>query len=140
MVIVLLAACGDTTPSPLPENHAPVAQLRTPTIVALNVDVIISAEGSSDPDGDPIVLNFSVAGGETFETRETQFITRFINAGQYNVTLTVTDIRGAETSLTHQITARDEFPDPPNFCSVDEPCVEANTYCDGGVCYEETMI
>ncbi len=108
-------------------------------IVAVNVDVTISAEGTTDPDGDPIDLNFSVADGETFITHETQFITRFTSAGQYSVTLTVTDIRDAVTHLTHRITARDEFPNPPAFCSENDPCIEAHTDCEAGVCYKETV-
>jgi len=74
-------------------------------------DTVLFASDSSDPDGDAISHLWDFGDGVTSPLRNPSH--PFTSGGVKNVTLTVTDAFGAESSVTHQVVVR-PITGPPN--------------------------
>lgn len=93
-------------------NRPPVAALQSDkTSGALPLTVHLSAQGSMDPDGDKIKYSWDLGQGVTKQTDQPDLDYTFTKAGEYPVTLTVTDDKGAYTkSSMIRITAGNTAP------------------------------
>lgn len=138
LATLCLAGCGSDPHNNGPVNHAPIVVLKTPVLVPVDADVVLDATGTEDPDGDPVTLTFRIVGGESTRTSELTLTTQFANARVYTIRVMAEDPAGAFTEVTHQLTARPAFPDPPDFCAETEPCETVSQTCEGGLCYERT--
>jgi hypothetical protein len=138
VALVAVAACasGDDDTSPPRQNVPPEASLRVPVIAPAGVPVSIDAGASVDPDGDPLTYVFSFTPtGETISSTEPVIQHAFTNHGIHSVVVRVFDPRGAESTAAQDISVRDEYPEPPDFCASAGDCVVGDE-CDGGVCYQ----
>ncbi len=68
-----------------------------------DLSVAVDASGSSDPDGSVVSYAWDFGDGSRGAGRTAQHV--YAAAGQFPVTLTVTDDKGATTSVTQQVTA-----------------------------------
>ncbi|STP65871.1 chitinase [Enterobacter hormaechei] len=100
---------GDETPAPTPTptpdetpvepvvvNHAPVAQIAGPIgAVEAGAQVSLSAEGSTDPDGNKLTYTWRSQDGQTVSGQDKAVVTftapESATAQQYEVSLTVSD-------------------------------------------------
>lgn len=98
---------GDETPAPTPTpdetpvepvvvNHAPVAQIAGPIgAVEAGAQVSLSAEGSTDPDGNKLTYTWRSQDGQTVTGQDKAVVTftapESATAQQYEVSLTVSD-------------------------------------------------
>ena len=95
---------GDETPAPTPTpdetpvvvNHAPVAQIAGPIgAVEAGAQVSLSAEGSTDPDGNTLTYTWRSQDGQTVTGQDKAVVTftapESATAQQYEVSLTVSD-------------------------------------------------
>jgi PKD repeat protein len=94
-----------TAPPPPPANKPPVASFTSSTS---GLTVSVDSSASTDPDGQIVTRTWSFAGSPA--TGQTASHT-FASAGQYPVTLTVTDDDGAAASTTQTVTV--SAPPPP---------------------------
>jgi len=123
------------------ENVPPVARLRTPVIADSRLPVLLDAAKSQDEDGTISTFLYTFGDGSpVVERNEPTMDHVFPGPGRFTVQLTVRDDRGAEDSLTRDLTLVDRF--TPPYCSDSEPCDDGQT-CEsadagGGVCFEET--
>ena len=86
-----------TTTPPPPANKPPVASFNAPTCTA-DTSCEFDGGGSSDPDGS--IASYSWSFGSAGETASHTFP----DAGTFDVTLTVTDNKGAKDSVTRSVT------------------------------------
>ncbi len=136
-LLLLLGGCQslDDEVTPPKNNTPPEAALRVPVIAPLGVPVSIDASASLDPDGEPLTFVFSFTpSGETVSSAEPLIQHAFAARGVHSVLVRVLDLRGAEGLATQDISVRDEYPDPPDFCAGAEDCVVGDE-CEAGVCY-----
>ncbi|WP_353948999.1 S8 family serine peptidase [Sporolactobacillus sp. Y61] len=82
-------------------NEKPVAQFEAPAKAKKNKTVTFDASASSDPDGNLVTYAWTFGDGSTAEGETATH--QFTKKGKYNVTLTVTDNRGKNDSITHTI-------------------------------------
>lgn len=80
-------------------NQAPIAKIEA-TVDGQNV--VLSGQGSSDPDGRIVSYKWDLGNGVTGEGDRIQHV--FAEPGDHTVTLTVTDNSGAQTSATATVT------------------------------------
>ena len=114
LVIVVSSASG--TGAADGTNQSPLAEAGLDQEVPVNATVYLDATGSSDPDGSITRYEWSVErpdGSTTTPACRTCARTRFQvhQAGQYTVTVTVTDDAGAEASDTLRVEV--DEPDEP---------------------------
>ena len=107
-----------TTLVQLPSNVAPVGKIRLPNIesVAGNT-VTLLAVGSYDPDGSVVLFKWQFGDGKGEVTPSSSVLHKFSEKGDYTITLTVIDNRGATmtTIITLFVTtAQIEPRDPPS--------------------------
>lgn len=86
-----------TTTPPPPANKPPVASFSAPACTA-GVACEFDGGGSSDPDGS--IASYSWSFGSSGKTASHTFA----DAGTFDVTLTVTDNKGAKKSVTRSVT------------------------------------
>ena len=95
----------------LPLNHAPAAvwNLKDDALTCDSGETVaLTAEGSTDADGDQLTYLWEVGG----ESKTGMAVShRFMTPGSYPVTLTATDEKGAATVLTGTVTVADNRPD-----------------------------
>lgn len=89
-------------------NHPPIAKLAHASRISAKVGgkVELSAEGSSDPDGDDLSYNWIVyneAGGFTTESARTAYPVKIENQDQKNATLNIPSKRIMSTGTLHVI-------------------------------------
>lgn len=90
-------------------NNLPVAVIASPidgSTFTEGTRVTLSAEGSSDPDGDPIELRWML----TSPGEQTTFVggrTTPLKPGAYNLTLVVTDVHDAQATASVHITVEE---------------------------------
>jgi glucose/arabinose dehydrogenase/chitodextrinase len=112
-------------------NRAPTAALAaTPLTGAAPLAVSFDASASADPDGDPLAYAVAFGDGDVLETGSPTFGHTFLTAGEYTVSLSVSDGRGgvsAPTSLTIEVTGN-AAPEP----TIGSPA-EAATFAVGEV-------
>ena len=102
-------------------NEAPIAVMNGPYVIAEGQDLIVSAVGSSDPDGDTLVYEWDLDGDNSFGNATginpthtwTQLIaeTPAVNDnGVRNIRLKVTDSAGLSTIVTTTLTVTNTAP------------------------------
>ncbi|MBQ4845883.1 collagenase [Pseudoalteromonas sp. MMG005] len=79
-------------------NDAPIGVINGPYQGLINADIQFSSQGSSDPDGDIVTYLWQFGDGTQSNTANP--IHRYANAGDYVVSLTVTDNNGASSAVT----------------------------------------
>ena len=94
-------------------NRPPVVKLKADKIAgSLPFTIHLSAKETKDPDGDKIKYSWNFGGGVAKETDTPDVSYEFDKAGEYPVSLTVTDDKGAKaSSQTLEVTAGNERPD-----------------------------
>jgi hypothetical protein len=97
-------------PPPPPTNHPPVAQFSMTPATALIGQTVAFTSNSFDPDGDAITHFWNFGDGFT-ATGSTAFHA-YASPGVYQVTLTVTDSRGASSLASQFITVLSPAPPP----------------------------
>ncbi|MFK7903035.1 MAG: PKD domain-containing protein [Nitratireductor sp.] len=91
--------CNVTTVSKFIDvNGAPIADAGAGQIVALGSSVSLSAQNSTDPDGDALVYAWNFGDGKTANTKDAEYT--FEKAGTYEVELKVDDQKGAKNSVS----------------------------------------
>lgn len=105
----------EPTPDPTPEepvqiNHVPVANIAGPIgAVKAGATVSLSAEASSDEDGDALTYTWKSQDGQTLSGKDKAVITfkapESSTAGQYPVTLTVNDGE-LESTVTYNLNVK----------------------------------
>lgn len=98
------------TAEPAP-NVAPTAAL---TATATDLSAALDASASDDTDGTIVSYAWDFGDGETSTTTTPTTGHDYAEAGEYTVTVTVTDDRGGTDSATAQVTATD----PPQFAVI----------------------
>lgn len=86
-----------TNTTTTPPNQSPVASFSPPSCT-VNADCTFDGGASSDPDGSIASYSWSFGGSGKTATH------KFTEAGQVEVTLTVTDNKGKENSVTKSVT------------------------------------
>jgi hypothetical protein len=133
-----LIACGDTAEPQKPgSNTPPVAVLVTPTVAPVAVPVVLDASLSYDADGEDLRYAFWTAGTALDGDSQSKPSFTFAHTGRFAVQLQVTDGHGTDATVEAEITVRDEYPSPPNFCVVVDDCPIGDA-CKAGVCYLTT--
>jgi len=100
--IVAAGDGGGGDPSP-PDNNAPDASFDfAPTNPTVGEEVTFDASGSSDSDGDIVSYEWDFGDGTTFEGQTGSYA--YEEAGDYTVTLTITDDDGATDTLSESLT------------------------------------
>lgn len=137
----LALGCGGIEPLPPAENEAPVAHLRAPVIAPVGQAITLDASQSFDPNTGPLNYRFDFAGFISGEATLSPVLSSnpvvsvaLPAQGLYTVHLLVTDLHGATASAIQDITAREDYPDPPAFCVVASDCPVGDE-CTEGVCY-----
>lgn len=86
-------------PSPSPaDNSAPTATANGPYSGAVGSEVVFSASGTQDPEGDPLTFAWTFGDGTTATGDSVRHVYR--HAGTYTVTLLVVDDKGAASTVT----------------------------------------
>ena len=87
------------------DNAAPVAVLTGPTVAEINEEVVFTAAESTDADGDSLQYGFDLGDGTvTPPSSDATVLHRYQEAGDYLVTVTVTDPEGSMDTASHSIT------------------------------------
>ncbi|TMP45447.1 collagenase [Pseudoalteromonas citrea] len=82
-------------------NDAPVAVINGPYQGEVNQDIQFSSQGSGDSDGQISAYLWQFGDGTQSNSENPSH--RYVNAGDYVVSLTVTDNKGASTSVTSSV-------------------------------------
>ncbi len=88
-----------------PTNQAPTANANGPYAAEINQAIDFSSRGSSDPDG--TIAAYAWDFGDGSQSTEESPSHAYARAGSYNVTLTVTDDKGATNSASTTATVTD---------------------------------
>lgn len=117
---LVLSACTQSPPTnPEPANVAPTAAFTvTPEIGVAPLTVSMDASSSTDSDGLIVDDAWSFGDGETGTGVGIEH--EFLQAGEYEIELTVTDNDGTTDSITHSITVGDA-PEPVVYDSFAAP-------------------
>ena len=101
------------------ENQPPVVSFTySPQHPKVNENITFNASSSYDPDGTIVKYEWDFGDGNITNTTHEIINHSYSEAGSYNVTLTVTDDKGAKNSTTKMITV---MPAPPSvFISTDK--------------------
>ena len=90
-------------------NTAPTAALTGPATATTNAAVSFDGSGSSDPDGDTLSYTFDLGDGTVVGPDAGSSVNHaYAAAGEYTVTLSVSDGRGGVSTDAHAITVEDE--------------------------------
>ena len=90
-------------------NTAPVAALSVPATAGVDEEITVSAAASSDPDGDALNYQFDLGDGTQTTVSTSPTVThRYATAGDYVVTVTVSDASGATDSASQTITVAED--------------------------------
>ncbi|MFC4559411.1 S8 family serine peptidase [Virgibacillus kekensis] len=85
-------------------NEAPIANFETPQNLRANEAFSLNADQSIDPDGTLVKYEWKIGKNQKAKKIEGQTINYSFNKpGNYTVTLTVTDNRGATATVTHDL-------------------------------------
>ena len=117
-----------------PANRAPIAQFSfTPLNPGVGDVITFDASASQDPDGQIARYEWDFDGDGRTDVLGQRARVRFNSAGQANVTLTVTDIRGATGSITKTVTVGQQNQRPTARFSVSpsNPMVGESVTFDG---------
>lgn len=96
-------------------NIAPIASAGGPYSTTVGVPVVVSAEQSSDPDGDPLTYSWVLYRGnvQIGNYSGPALNMKLNNVGAYTLKLTVADDRGGASTAVAQITSYSALPSPP---------------------------
>jgi len=96
-----------------PDNRPPLAEAGGPYVTSEGTNVALSAAGSSDPDGDPLVCDWDMDNNGTFEVLNNcaPAFDRVGQDGSFTVRLRVTDPDGAFDTDTASVTVANAAPD-----------------------------
>jgi PKD repeat protein len=100
-------------------NHAPSARISVPPTASAGSAVLFSADGSTDPDSDPLTYSWSFGDGRS-ATGASPFHA-FESAGTFTVTLVATDTRGASSTATASITVNGSSQNRPPVAAAGGP-------------------
>ncbi len=117
-----------------PANRSPIAQFSfTPFNPGVGEVITFDASASRDPDGQIARYQWDFDGDGRTDVLGERARVRFNNAGQAEVTLTVTDIRGATASLTKTVTVGQQNQRPTARFSVrpSNPNINQSVTFDG---------
>ncbi len=117
-----------------PANRSPIAQFSfTPINPGVNEVITFDASASQDPDGQIQRYEWDFDGDGRTDILGQRARVRFNDAGQANVTLTVTDVRGARASSTRTVTVGQQNRRPSARFSVNpsQPRVNQSVAFDG---------
>lgn len=106
---LLLTACGGgggggstpPPPPPPPANQPPVASFTSASTVQAGVPLVVNASASNDPDNDPLTYSWDFGNGSKGGGVALAHV--FTAAGDFTITLTVADSRGASTSTQRTV-------------------------------------
>lgn len=117
-------------------SQRPTASLRAPVIAPLGLPVTFDASASLDPENDPLTYVFSFEPQiAPLESPDAVVSHTFATSGLFTVRVRVIDIHGEASVAEQDVAVRNEYPDPPDFCSDQEPCVVGDE-CVQGVCFQ----
>jgi len=91
-------------------NQAPVADAGGPYFGTENVELTLDASSSYDNDGSIVSYHWNFGDGETYDTSSQTTSYVYSNAGEYTVTLVVTDDDGLTGSDTAEATISESTP------------------------------
>ncbi len=104
-------------------------------LVPCHCRVRFDASRSIDYDADPLTYVFQFGdGSEALHSADPVVYHAFIVEAVYEVAVRAIDIHGEESMAAQDVSVRNNFPDPPDFCLGDADCTGGNE-CDGGVCF-----
>lgn len=123
---------SDTEPPPPPGNEPPVAEAGPDQSVFVGDQVMFSGAQSSDPDGSIVEYRWAFGDGQGALGRDVTHV--YDTAGQFTVTLQVTDNDGATDSDTLTVTVESMQNEPPVAEAGPDQMVIAGTQVafDGG--------
>lgn len=102
-----------TVAPPVPDNQLPVANIAaSPTHGEIPLTVVFSADNSTDNDGYIASYRWTIDGQQ--HSTQSQFSETFTTAGQYTVTLVVTDNSGASSNASVTINTTGPVSPPPS--------------------------
>jgi serine protease len=105
-------------PAQTPDNKPPTAQMTiTPASAYVNEDIVFDASGSTDPDGDSLSYSWIFDDGST--AGGVKVVHAYSRAGNYDVTLTVTDSHGAMDTDTGTVSVTEVPVSQPIAVTVD---------------------
>ncbi|MFC1609903.1 PKD domain-containing protein [Myxococcota bacterium] len=106
--------------------------------VAYRCRVRFDASASVDMDGDPLTYVFQWGDGSpALHTPDAVVYHDFDRETVFTVLVRVIDIHGEESIAEQDVSIRNEYPSPPNFCdNVLRPCVVGDD-CENGVCFSD---
>lgn len=134
----------DETPAPVPDdipavvNHAPVAQIAGPIgAVEAGAQVSLSAEGSTDEDGNKLTYTWRSQGGQTVTGDDKAVVTfnapEAATAQQYEISLTVSDGElSSTTTYLLNVKAKAATPSQDEGTSGSYPAWSANSKYSAG--------
>jgi hypothetical protein len=132
LVLLLLVGC---TPSSS-VNVQPTARLQLAALGDARLPVLVDATASKDEDGQITTYRYLFGDGTPEVTRPDSKVEHvFPGAGRFQVSVEVTDDKGATGKVNRFITLVDTF--TPPYCAQDTDC-QAQQVCsvDAGVCLE----
>ncbi|WP_155120623.1 PKD domain-containing protein [Haloprofundus marisrubri] len=97
----------------LTSNTPPVADAGSDSTVSVGTDLMRSASGSDDPDGDSLSYEWDLDGDGTVDSTRSQPEHTYDTAGTYTVSLTVTDEHGASDTDTATVTVEEQTTSTP---------------------------
>lgn len=111
---VVIEAGGDTGE---PTNQAPTAKIQGPTIAEANTAMVLSGQGSSDPESQMLTylwqLPQGISSGDLTANTLSVTTPNVTQDSPYRFTLTVTDAAGLSHSATHDVVVKAPATEPP---------------------------
>lgn len=102
------------------DNNAPSSSLLVDNTSPYKQEIISFSANGADADGDMMSYTWDFGDGNSSTEQNPSY--SYSEAGDYSVTLKVTDSEGATTIKNVNISVQDMFPDPMMFSSSDFPC------------------
>ena len=93
-----------TREAPPPANQPPIAKLNVPAEGDLNALLTFQADESTDPDGDKLTYRWNFGDGQTASYSFGVGTHRYLQPGNYTVSLTIDDGRGGIDTATGMVT------------------------------------